>query len=198
MARRRWRAAGRVSRGHTPLSDFRSPATFAVDWRAVAFVLALVIGYPALVGMFPVLHLKRGKLVDRLRGGATMLAHGVAERRTRDTLATIQLALAIAVLIGAGLLIQSLARDVGRSAWLRSGCCLRSRFTAGSPLRRARPGRGPLQANPGRDGRRAVRRGKRRRPEERSSRRRSRRKVKRAPSRRRRRSIIRCRRATSR
>jgi len=81
-----------------------------VDWRAAAFVLALVIAVAALVGAFPVLHLKRGTLVDRLRGGATMLAHGVAERRTRDALATVQLALAIAVLIGAGLLIQSLRR----------------------------------------------------------------------------------------
>jgi putative ABC transport system permease protein len=81
-----------------------------VDWRAAVFVLALVIGIAAVVGMFPVLHLRRRTLVDRLRGGATMLAHGVAERRTRDALATIQLALAIAVLIGAGLLIQSLRR----------------------------------------------------------------------------------------
>ena len=119
-----------------------------VDWRAAAFVLALVIGIAALVGMFPVLHLKRGRLVDRLRGGATMLAHGVAERRTRDALATIQLALAIAVLIGAGLLIQSLRRLSDVPLGYDPDVVSFAISPPAAPLRHAGPGRGALQTNP--------------------------------------------------
>jgi hypothetical protein len=81
--------------------------------------------------MFPVLHLTRGTLVDRLRGGATMLAHGVAEwQRVMHCHDPAR----------AGdrgpdrrrMLIQSLRRlsDVRR---VRSGCCLVRDLTAGSP-----------------------------------------------------------------
>lgn len=82
-----------------------------IDVRAAAFVLALVVVVALLVGMLPVLQMSRGSLVERLRGGGPATrAHGVAERRTRDALGVVQLALAIAVLVGAGLLIQSLRR----------------------------------------------------------------------------------------
>ena len=74
------------------------------------FVFALVVVVIALVGILPVLQILRGSLIARLRGGQAPRAHGIAERRTRDVLATAQMALAIAVLIAAGLLIQSLRR----------------------------------------------------------------------------------------
>lgn len=82
----------------------------AVDWRAGAFVFGLVLVVAVVVGLLPVLQITRTSLIARLRIGAGAQAQGVAERRTRDALATVQLALAIAVLIGAGLLIQSLRR----------------------------------------------------------------------------------------
>ena len=88
---------------------------FHVDARVVSFALALVIVVVALVGILPVMQIVRGSLIARLRGGAASRAHGVAERRTRDLLATAQMTLAIAVLIAAGLLIQSLRRLSGVS-----------------------------------------------------------------------------------
>jgi putative ABC transport system permease protein len=81
-----------------------------VDARAAAFVLALVVVVALAVAMLPVIQMPHGNLVERLRGGPSTRAHGAAERRTRDALAVVQLGLAIAVLIGAGLLIQSLRR----------------------------------------------------------------------------------------
>jgi putative ABC transport system permease protein len=84
-----------------------------VDGRALAFVVALVVVVIVLVAVLPVSQMLRGSLVTRLRGGPGSRAHGVAERRTRDVLATAQMALAIAVLIAAGLLIQSLRRLSG-------------------------------------------------------------------------------------
>jgi predicted permease len=86
-----------------------------MDARALIFVLAVVVGVIALIGVLPVMQILRGSLVARLRGGSGPRAHGVAERRTRDVLATAQMALAIAVLIAAGLLIQSLRRLSGVS-----------------------------------------------------------------------------------
>jgi putative ABC transport system permease protein len=82
----------------------------AVDWRAGAFVFALVTVVAAVVGLLPVLQTTRASLIARLRVGTATQAQGMAERRTRDVLATVQLALAISVLMGAGLLIQSLRR----------------------------------------------------------------------------------------
>lgn len=84
-----------------------------VDARVLGFVIALVIVVIMLVSALPVMQILRGSLIARLRGGQAPRAHGVAERRTRDVLATTQMALAIAVLIAAGLLIQSLRRLSG-------------------------------------------------------------------------------------
>ena len=86
-----------------------------VDARTLGFVLALVVVVVMLVAVLPVMQILRGSLIARLRGGQAPRAHGVAERRTRDVLATTQMALAIAVLIAAGLLIQSLRRLSGVS-----------------------------------------------------------------------------------
>ena len=86
-----------------------------VDARTLGFVLVLVVVVIMLVAVLPVMQILRGSLIARLRGGQAPRAHGVAERRTRDVLATTQMALAIAVLIAAGLLIQSLRRLSGVS-----------------------------------------------------------------------------------
>jgi predicted permease len=84
-----------------------------VDGRSLAFVVALVVLVIMLVALLPVMQTLRGSPVARLRAGSTSRAQGVGERRTRDVLATTQMALAIAVLIAAGLLIQSLRRISG-------------------------------------------------------------------------------------
>jgi predicted permease len=88
---------------------------FHIDTRTLSFVVALVVVVIMLVAVLPVMQVLRGSLIARLRGGSAPRAHGVAERRTRDVLATTQMALAIAVLIAAGLLIQSLRRLSGVS-----------------------------------------------------------------------------------
>jgi putative ABC transport system permease protein len=84
----------------------------AIDSRAVLVAVGLSAATALLIGMLPALHVGRGSLVSRLRGGAGGASDtgGVAERRARDTLVAIQFALAITVLIGAGLLVQSVRR----------------------------------------------------------------------------------------
>src|SRR5262245_16356712 len=82
----------------------------AVDTRALAVALGVSIVTALLIGVLPVLHARHGGLIARLRSGASDNASGKAQRRARDTLVAVQFALAITVLVGAGLLIQSVRR----------------------------------------------------------------------------------------
>lgn len=106
-----WLASGVVA-ALRPYAATRLPfaGDIHVDVRAGLFVLALVFLVVAAAGVLPALQSVRGDLVARLRAGRGAPGHGVVERRTRDLLATLQLALAVAVLMGAGLLVQSLRR----------------------------------------------------------------------------------------
>jgi putative ABC transport system permease protein len=81
-----------------------------VDARALAVAVGVSAVTALLIGVLPVLHAGRGDLIARLRGGATNDAGGKAQRRARDTLVAVQFALAITVLVGAGLLVQSIRR----------------------------------------------------------------------------------------
>jgi len=79
-----------------------------MNWAAVVFaaVLSLVTGLA--FGLFPALHSTRPDLVTSLRNNSGKLAGGRTARRFRTTLATGQIALAMALLASAGLFLKSL------------------------------------------------------------------------------------------
>jgi predicted permease len=79
-----------------------------MNWAAVAFagMLSLVTGLA--FGMFPALHSTRPDLVSALRNNSGKLAGGKAAKRFRTSLATAQIALAMALLMSAGLFLKSL------------------------------------------------------------------------------------------
>jgi predicted permease len=81
---------------------------FALNWAAAAFagVLSIVTGIA--FGLFPALHGTRPDLVTALRNNSGKLAGGRASRRFRTSLATAQIALAMALLMSAGLFLKSL------------------------------------------------------------------------------------------
>ncbi|HXT16585.1 MAG TPA: ABC transporter permease [Gemmatimonadaceae bacterium] len=81
----------------------------ALDPAAVAFAVGVTALTMLLVGALPALHASRQNLVDRLRGGGASRG-GSADFRVRNTLVSLQFALAITLLIGAGLLVQSVRR----------------------------------------------------------------------------------------
>ncbi len=81
-----------------------------VDARALWFTIAVTAATALLVGALPALYANRGDLVVRLRSGAASVAGNRTERRARDLLAALQVALAVAILTSAGLLIQSVRR----------------------------------------------------------------------------------------
>jgi putative ABC transport system permease protein len=103
---------------HVALSFVRSYAgarlpfatQFAIDARAASFVFVAAAGSALFLAIVPLLHRGHGRLAERLRGGSSSTTSGTAGRRVRGVLVSLQLALTIAVLIGAGLLVQSVRR----------------------------------------------------------------------------------------
>ena len=80
----------------------------AIDWRVLGYALAATVVAGLLFGAAPALQAAGATPGDPLRGGARGADEGSAGRRTRSALATVQLAIAVALLIGAGLLLRTI------------------------------------------------------------------------------------------
>jgi len=76
------------------------------DWRTIAFATTVTLAVGILVGLAPVLQSRRVDLVEDLKSGAR---EGAYQRsRMRAALVVAQSALSVALLVGAGLFVQSL------------------------------------------------------------------------------------------
>lgn len=91
------------------------PINIALDvsWRTLGLTLALTLGAGVVFGLAPALQSLRARLTDALKDGGRT-AGGLAAHRTRRLLVVAEVALAVALLIGAGLCLQGLrqARQV--------------------------------------------------------------------------------------
>jgi putative ABC transport system permease protein len=89
----------------------------AVDGRVLAFTLLLSLAVGILFGLAPALRLAASSLGSGLREGARAIAGGTGLRETRGVLVLVEVALAVLLLAGAGLLIRSFDKlqrvDVG-------------------------------------------------------------------------------------
>jgi predicted permease len=79
-----------------------------MNWAAVGFAAMLSVTTGIAFGLFPALHSTRPDLVTALRNNSGKLAGGRTARRFRTSLATAQIALAMALLMSAGLFLKSL------------------------------------------------------------------------------------------
>jgi putative ABC transport system permease protein len=79
----------------------------AMDTRVLMFALGLACVSAVLAGLLPAMQASRRKVSDHLREGARA-GSSVASRRTRSLLVAAEVALAIVLLTGAGLLIRTL------------------------------------------------------------------------------------------
>jgi predicted permease len=79
-----------------------------MNWAAVIFAAVLSLATGVAFGLFPALHCTRPDLVTALRNNSGKLAGGRTARRFRTTLATAQIALAMALLMSAGIFLKSL------------------------------------------------------------------------------------------
>jgi predicted permease len=82
-------------------------AEVSIDWRVLAFVVALAFLTGVAFGLAPALSASRLNLVEVIRGGGQR-SSGVASVRLRGVLIAGEVALAVVLVVGAGLLIRTL------------------------------------------------------------------------------------------
>ncbi|HXM41870.1 MAG TPA: ABC transporter permease [Bryobacteraceae bacterium] len=90
--------------------DFPEAERLSVDIRVLLFTLAASLATAILVGSAPAFQAARADLNLALRAGERRTTAGVAGRRTRHILAISEIALAMVLLVGAGLTLDSLFR----------------------------------------------------------------------------------------
>jgi len=106
----------RVVASFVPAASIGTGTALSLEIRPSALVFAGVVslGTGLLFGLFPALHATRPDLIASIRSGAGQIAGGHrAAARFRSWLVTAQIALSMALLVSAGLLVQSL-RNIAR------------------------------------------------------------------------------------
>ena len=105
-------------------------AEIRIDLRVLLFALGVSLATGLVFGMAPAVHATRSDLATVLKeGGAGAVEGGLGRRRSiRGLLVPIQVALALILLVGAGLLARSLARLSGYEAGFRPEGILTMRF----------------------------------------------------------------------
>src|SRR5262245_23324234 len=85
----------------------RDGALVGVDWRVLAFTLAVSVGTGVLFGLIPALHGSRTDLGSTLKETGARSGSGVRQNKTRSLLVVLELALAVLLLVGSALLIRT-------------------------------------------------------------------------------------------
>jgi putative ABC transport system permease protein len=90
-----------------------------LDWRVLLYTLAAAVGTAVVVGVAPALHASRVQPVEGLRDGDRGTTGGLG--RLRAALLVFEVALAVVLLLGAGLLVRSFARVVSETPGFDAG-----------------------------------------------------------------------------
>jgi putative ABC transport system permease protein len=82
-----------------------------IDWQVLGFALLISLATGLLFGLAPAIHSSKAGLASTMREGSRGSGYSAKAGRVRDALIVAQLALAVVLMIGAGLLLQTL-RDL--------------------------------------------------------------------------------------
>jgi predicted permease len=113
--------AGWILRTFVVLAGTQLPraATIAIDGRVLAFAAIVSIAVGLFCGIWPLVMLRMSELAAAVREGDTRTASG-GGRRFGDGLVVTEIALAFALLVGAGLLVKNLVLLKSRDAGIRT------------------------------------------------------------------------------
>jgi putative ABC transport system permease protein len=81
-----------------------------MDWRVLGFTLGVSLLTGLIFGLAPAFHSSKTELVESLKEGGRGTSEGGRRNRVRNVLVVVELAIAVILLVGAGLLMQSLWR----------------------------------------------------------------------------------------
>jgi putative ABC transport system permease protein len=81
-----------------------------IDWRVLGFTLGVSLLTGLIFGLAPAFHSSKTALVETLKEGGRGTSEGARRNRVRNVLVVTELAIAVVLLVFAGLLIQSLWR----------------------------------------------------------------------------------------
>ena len=84
-----------------------------IDWRVLGFALLISVATGLLFGLTPAIHSSKAGLASTMREGSRGSGYSAKAGRMRDALMVSQLAFAVVLMIGAGLLLETL-RDLLR------------------------------------------------------------------------------------
>ena len=82
-------------------------ADVSLDWRVLLFTLVIAVVTGLVFGLAPLVHLREQTLGQALKEGGTRASAGSARTRTRSALVMGEVALAVMLVVGAGLLLRS-------------------------------------------------------------------------------------------
>jgi putative ABC transport system permease protein len=88
-------------------SSIPRAAEISTDWRVLAFTLLVAVATGLVFGLAPVLHLRERAMGLALKDSGTRTSAGSARTRTRNALVMAEVALAVMLVVGAGLLLRS-------------------------------------------------------------------------------------------
>jgi predicted permease len=89
-------------------SDIPRLSEVSIDWVVLAFALLISLLTGLLFGVAPAIHAARSELSLQIREGARGSGYGAKTGRLRDGLIVLELAFAVVLMIGAGLLLRTL------------------------------------------------------------------------------------------
>lgn len=91
-------------------ADIPRAVHVGIDWRVLGFTLGVSVLTGLIFGLFPAFHSSKTELVESLKEGSRGSSEGARRNRMRSVLAVAELAVAVVLLVSAGLLIKSLWR----------------------------------------------------------------------------------------
>jgi putative ABC transport system permease protein len=92
-----------------------------LDWRVLVFTLAASILTGVVFGMAPLLHLREQVVALSIKEGGTRATAGSARARVRGMLVMAEIALAVVLVVGAGLLLRSFQKLMTADAGFNRG-----------------------------------------------------------------------------